>query len=1063
MPTPPAGEANSGSKKKRGGISDDDYFEPDEEELEEERQDEAVRLIQGLFRAKRARYVIRELVKANYVKEIDSLSGEPIYRNRRTGYISRRKPVFLGDDDLETPRYFTALDNYDPGKSAIPQFAVIITNQEFESPKIPNIPEQVLADHDALRETLEHPYFSKFQSENCFFVKNATSEVMTASLASVQGQVSSTMARLKKESEKRAKALRKEREARALERRNARRAEKGEDEGGGGVPNIAPLREEGERQHENKVQEDVDTEEEDGDGEEEEEEEEEEEFDPEEGLLLVYVCTHVAVISKGKGVAGTYLVAADTSWKSKEQLANSAVLLETFAAAIDRIQLRHKVLFLDVVHTERELEGFKTRHLYPPRNFYDSAAALCGAVVVGSCRIGQTSEVDLDVLRKETTDFWAAFERRHNGRGKNKARGGVGDSETDSATCSGRSSCGSSGSGSDSSSSDSEGSTSGDDDDDDDDDADSDDSTDQESGSESGRSSDGSSGSSGSKSSGTGGNRSAGSSTSSGGRRNQPSYRNGGGSSDEDARSTFRGNKRDRRRHRRTKETSRRGKGVPRSPDSLASGNNRGETNPIHGTARKGALASGGGSGMAKGQQHEEGGMRACAAVYDRANYEEIMSVFGRAVRDGLKGQCVENIKLSRVLVVHLYDFIRREFSPFEHPRSSVAQEEAEAAGGGAGGGGGGVGGNSKREKAAAKKKAAAEKKAKKEADRAEAKRRARLGAKALAEEVRQAKEAAMLREVEEENRRRTQVPVIAGLSISAIARATACASPSPPPQPLTPFPIEITRTSVRLAWEDPAFPGEPPFFYELEAKGELRGNSAWASVFPPRYPPISSQPVNISHRVPGLGLRYRVRACNHGGWGAASDPTELVTTKAWLEDTGANSAARAMKSLARAGGARLVLARMRRYSASLLNQESGFHQLVAEFNKGLGIPRASLAQEVAAVVADAMEAFSQVRGIQDSGLLLLGWAARGNGEAGSDVLSADLVERCMGLVATAEKLHSMDVAIKGHAIWARSHLLGRGDGRGDTEAIVEYSVASSEDDVWAGASSLAEQEVGQR
>ncbi|CAN0059910.1 unnamed protein product, partial [Ectocarpus sp. 4 AP-2014] len=230
-----------------------------------------------------------------------------------------------------------------------------------------------------------------------------------------------------------------------------------------------------------------------------------------------------------------------------------------------------------------------------------------------------------------------------------------------------------------------------------------------------------------------------------------------------------------------------------------------------------------------------------------------------------------------------------------------------------------------------------------------------------------------------------------------------------PPPQPLTPFPIEITRTSVRLAWDDPPFPGEPPFLYGLEAKGDLRGNSTWASVFPPRYPSISSQPVNISHRVPGLGLRYRVRACNHGGWGAASDPTEVVTTKAWLEDTGANSAARAMKSLARAGGARLVIARMRRYSASLLNQESGFHQLVAEFNKGLGIPRASLAQEVAVVVADAMEAFSQVRGIQDSGLLLLGWAARGKGEAGSDVLSVDLVERCLGLVATAEKLHSMD------------------------------------------------------
>lgn len=150
-------------------------------------------------------------------------------------------------------------------------------------------------------------------------------------------KVSSTMARLKKESEKRAKALRKEREARALERRNARRAEKGVDEGDGCVSDVDPIREEGERQDENKGQEDVDTEE-DGDDDD-EDDDEEEEFDPEKGLLLVYVCTHVAVISKGKAVAGTYLVAADTSWKSKEQLATSAVLLETFAAAIDRIQV----------------------------------------------------------------------------------------------------------------------------------------------------------------------------------------------------------------------------------------------------------------------------------------------------------------------------------------------------------------------------------------------------------------------------------------------------------------------------------------------------------------------------------------------------------------------------------------------------------------------------------------------------------------------------------------------------------------------------------------------------
>ena len=69
------------------------------------------------------------------------------------------------------------------------------------------------------------------------------------------------------------------------------------------------------------------------------EEEKVEEFDPQEASLFVYICTHSAEITKGKGIAGSYLVASDTSWKSKEQLASSAVPLETFAEAIGRIQV----------------------------------------------------------------------------------------------------------------------------------------------------------------------------------------------------------------------------------------------------------------------------------------------------------------------------------------------------------------------------------------------------------------------------------------------------------------------------------------------------------------------------------------------------------------------------------------------------------------------------------------------------------------------------------------------------------------------------------------------------
>lgn len=196
--------------------------------------------------------------------------------------------------------------------------------------------------------------------------------------------------------------------------------------------------------------------------------------------------------------------------------------------------------------------------------------------------------------------------------------------------------------------------------------------------------------------------------------------------------------------------------------------------------------------------------------------------------------------------------------------------------------------------------------------------------------------------------------------------------------------------------------------------------------------------------------------------------------------------------SARRLGGPRLILAKMRRYSSALLVQESGFHQLIAEFNPGRGIPRVSLAQEVAVVVANAMTAFSQVRfctyaddntsepprsryhyptkssitasdqalhqlcdpstpphamslvkqvrSIQAGGLLLLGWAARGDGEG--SMLPSDVVERCLALVVTAQKLHSMDVAIKSHGNWAKSNLqLSIGD------ELVEYRANTKSDD----------------
>lgn len=64
-------------------------------------------------------------------------------------------------------------------------------------------------------------------------------------------------------------------------------------------------------------------------------------------------------------------------------------------------------MFLDVVHAAKERGGFKTRHLYPPQDLYEKMASLSGAVVIGSCRIGGTREVDLDLLREKAVAAWA--------------------------------------------------------------------------------------------------------------------------------------------------------------------------------------------------------------------------------------------------------------------------------------------------------------------------------------------------------------------------------------------------------------------------------------------------------------------------------------------------------------------------------------------------------------------------------------------------------------------------------------------------------------------------------
>lgn len=120
---------------------------------------------------------------------------------------------------------------------------------------------------------------------------------------------------------------------------------------------------------------------------------------------------------------------------------------------------------------------------------------------------------------------------------------------------------------------------------------------------------------------------------------------------------------------------------------------------------------------------------RASTPVYDRAIYEETSSVFGRVFRDALSGECIQEGHHKRILIADLYGFLRRHFQPFERPRDEVDVAEPPVS-----------------------------KPSGREAARKEKERKAKLRPKALAETVWQLREAAQKQVDEEEDRRRTQV-----------------------------------------------------------------------------------------------------------------------------------------------------------------------------------------------------------------------------------------------------------------------------------------------------------------
>lgn len=98
---------------------------------EDERQDVAARKLQTAYRARQARLALKKLIRENYVKLYDRINDQYVYKNKNTKEIFLQKPIFLGNDDLPTPKIFAAPNDYDPKVWSSLQFLIVFLLQSY--------------------------------------------------------------------------------------------------------------------------------------------------------------------------------------------------------------------------------------------------------------------------------------------------------------------------------------------------------------------------------------------------------------------------------------------------------------------------------------------------------------------------------------------------------------------------------------------------------------------------------------------------------------------------------------------------------------------------------------------------------------------------------------------------------------------------------------------------------------------------------------------------------------------------------------------------------------------
>jgi hypothetical protein len=136
----------------------------------------AAQLVTTAAKIMLTRRAVKRMIRDKYKKVLDKVNNTYMYKNTVTGEILATKPSFLGNDDLPSPRNFEAPYDYDipPIASEEEGFALILTNQEFDSERIPDINKGVLYDHKCIRDIISHDFVGRIPESNLFDMINPT-------------------------------------------------------------------------------------------------------------------------------------------------------------------------------------------------------------------------------------------------------------------------------------------------------------------------------------------------------------------------------------------------------------------------------------------------------------------------------------------------------------------------------------------------------------------------------------------------------------------------------------------------------------------------------------------------------------------------------------------------------------------------------------------------------------------------------------------------------------------------------------------------------------------------